>query len=208
MMKMGELFISMDTTEASKEEKLALFREKVWEDFPAEIDSIMPNDEISEKFKDDPKKLNLAKKIEGFMYGGKSKGYVNTGMRVKFNSMKELNELLVLMQDNTADEEASGPLGGPSPEMDNEYSYSKRTLRRKTTIETGEEMTEEDMDGMKMMMGEGKVRTIVYLPKNVKSVKGEGIVEKTDKRVVFEYSMMDFMTGKVNPNFEIKLRKK
>jgi hypothetical protein len=58
------------------------------------------------------------------------------------------------------------------------------------------------------MFGDAKMRTIVYLPKNLKSVKGNGITLKNDKKVIFEYNLLDVSAGKVNTDFEIKLGKK
>ena len=60
-----------------------------------------------------------------------------------------------------------------------------------------------------MMLGDGGTyKTIIHLPKNVKSVTGSNIKEKDNRKVIFEYKMMDILNGEANTDFEIKLKRK
>lgn len=212
MVQMMGMFAAMDTTfQGSTEELNASIAEKIWEDFPSEVDSIMPPKESDRgKYQDDPRKLELFDKMEGFMYGSKKRGYMNTGMRFKFKNMKELNEYMVMVNDQSADS-GTGDL-----KVDMNYAYKRKCLKRvcnysKIEPETEEEKAEAEMkngvmDGMMEMFANSKATTIVHLPKNVKSVEGPGIKEKTDKVVIFEYSMLDILSGEADTNFEIKFK--
>lgn len=208
MVQMMSMFAAMDTTfQGGTEEMNAMLEEKIWEDFPSEVDSIMPPKASDrERFKDDPRKLELFEKMEGFMYGSKKRGYMNTGVRFKFKNMKELNEYMTMINDQS-DESQTGNL-----KVKVDYAYKKKCLKRvcsynKVEAGTDEEKQEEAMmDGMMEMFANSKAKTIVYLPRNVKSVKGPEVKEKKDKVVIFEYSMSDILSGEANTDFEIKFK--
>ena len=208
MVQMMGMFAAMDTTlKGSTEEMNAMIEEKIWEDFPSEVDSILaPKESDMEKYKDDPRKMELFEKMEGFMYGSKKRGYMNTGMRFKFKNMKELNEYMVMVNDQSEDS-ATGNL-----KIEVDYAYKKKCLKRVCNYSKAEAATDEEkqeqgmMDGMMEMFANSKAKTIVHLPKNVKSVEGPGMKEKTDKMVVFEYSMLDMLSGEADTNFEIKFK--
>jgi hypothetical protein len=65
MVTMMEVFAAMDTTfQGTSEELTAKVKEKIWEDFPAEVDSIMDmtGEEIPEDIKNNPEKMAMLKK--------------------------------------------------------------------------------------------------------------------------------------------------
>ncbi|MGK0390794.1 MAG: hypothetical protein ACI94Y_003554, partial [Maribacter sp.] len=109
--------------------------------------------------------------------------------------------LLILVKDSQ-DEEMT------NVDTETSFSYKKRCLKRVMTFTINETEEAGSIDGMEEMFGDAKMRTIVYLPKNLKSVKGNGITLKNDKKVIFEYNLLDVSAGKVNTDFEIKLGKK
>jgi hypothetical protein len=59
------------------------------------------------------------------------------------------------------------------------------------------------MSTLRKMVGDAKMKTVLHLPRKVKEVKGANLVSKEDKKVVFEYSMLEYFEGKVNTDFEI-----
>lgn len=212
MVNMMTMFAGMDSTMAAmspKDLELAV-KTKVWEDFPSEVDSIMPQEqEFLDKYSSDPKKLALAKNMEGFMFGGKARGYLNTGMRGKFDNISELNLLMEMMADNASEDnpQAKGAFdqfGDKKPS----FGMKKRCFERKvTTVESEDTGTEEeDMDGMKEMLGDAKYITKIHLPKNVKSVSGDHMIKKTDRIVIFEYPLIDMMEGNIDLDFKIKFK--
>lgn len=211
MVQMMTVFAAMDTTfQGSPEDLAAMVEEKIWEDFPAEVDSIMDtsNQKIPDEIKDDPEKLAMLGKIENFMKGSKAKGYMNAGMRFKFADMDELNKFMVLARDSQTgrDKELSNM---NNVETETDFTYKKRCLKRVMTYTVNEsEEEEEGLGNAKEMFGDAKLVTIVHLPKNVKSVKGNGMTVKNDKKVIFEYNLLDVSEGKVDTDFEIKMSKK
>ncbi len=210
MVKMAGMFMAMDTTiQGTDEEKLAMIEAKVWDDIPAEIDSIMPfKDAKADHIKNDPEKSALAERVTGFMKGGKNVGYVNSGIRLKFKNMDELDLLMEMMNDNANERNR---MAGETPDVETEadYSFKKRTFKRVCTYITHSEPSAEDDAMMNEMMGpDSKFKTIIHLPKNVKSVKGANMAKKMDRRVEFEYNMIDVSNGKADTNFEIKFNKK
>ena len=205
MVKMMEVFAAMDTTfQGTPEELTAKVEDKIWEDFPSgEVDSIMDTskEKIPEEVKNDPERMAMFKRVESFMKGSKAKGYMNAGMRFKFADMKELNKFLVLAKDSQDTEMTN-------VETKTSFSYKKRRLKRVMTYTINEEIEVGSTTGMEEMFGDAKMRTIVHLPKNVKSIKGNGMTLKNDKKVIFEYNLLDVSAGKVDTDFEIKLGKR
>lgn len=214
MVKMMEVFAAMDTTfQGTPEELTAKVEGKIWEDFPAEVDSIMDmsGKAIPEEISSDPEKLAMYQRVENFMKGSKAKGYMNGGMRFKFADMKELNEFLILARDSQTDRDRE-VTNMNNVDTKTDFSYKKRCLKRVMTYTVKEPTGEEDdmkgMDEMMEMFGDAKMTTVVHLPKNVKSIEGNGMTVRNDKKVVFEYNLLDVSAGKVDTNFEIKLEKR
>ncbi len=214
MVQMGVMFAEMDTTLKDLDPAALeiVVKSKVMEDFPEEVDSVLVvKEEQIEKFKDDPLKYRLAQQMVSYMEGGKSKGYMNMGVRTPFRNTSELNTLNQMIQDESEESpQAGGP--GSSSLLDNydsdiTYSYKKNTFSRSTIFKTKGEVDEKEIATASQMLGEAKLRTIVYLPPRVKSIKGDHLVSKDKEKAVFEYNLIDLLQGKVNTDFKIKWKK-
>lgn len=206
MVQMAVMFAEMDTSfQGTKEDLTAMVQQKVMEDFPSEIDSIMEiDDERRNRFIDEPAKHELAQNMIMYMEGGSSKGYVNSGMRCKFDNAEQLNLLMEMVGEGTQEEG-----GGKAPDLGGDTSFKvKKKCFERTTVFDLENSAEQiqEAEEMRKMFGNAKYVTKVHLPKNVKSVSGEGIKKKTDRMVIFEYDLIDMIQGKVDPSFKIQLR--
>jgi hypothetical protein len=69
------------------------------------------------------------------------------------------------------------------------------------------EVVEDDLNMIKMFMTNGKYKTIIHLPKTVKSITGKNQISPNDSTVIFEYDLLDFMLGNVNTSYEISMDK-
>ncbi len=196
---MAMMMSSMDTTSTGEDPMDA-----IWADFPeGDIDSTYQYKDDLEGYSN--KEVKLIQQAEGFMEGGRDKGFLNTGVRFKFNTLQELIDFNELMQKDESSD-AAMMLSGTDSEAS--YKMSKKKFSRTWTFAEPEETNAEDEGMMNMMFGETKVQTIVHLPKNVKSVKGDNIVSQDGKKVVFEYKLLDLLSGDANGDFEIKMKKK
>lgn len=212
MMTQMSAFMPEDSTNQGKTaaEKEAEFEDKLWKEFPESVDSIMDKNEMIPDTLDEATKAFM-EKTEMFMKGGRKEGYMHMGMRVDFSSIKELNEFWILMQEQQKANAASSGMPGSglnNVSADTEYEIGKRLFKRKCDYSSFKEVDGSELAMMKMMMQRGTYRTIVHLPKRAKKVKGEHLVSKDGKTVTFEYNLIDLMEGKVNTDFEIKMKRK
>lgn len=209
---MVKMFAETDSVKKnmSEEELLKSLEDEIWKDFPDEVDSTFTNDDmVPDSIKNDPAKKKILDKMVGFMQGGKSKGYMNVGISYKFSDFKDLEEFLKILE--TSQKKKSGLNENMADfaraETEVDYTFSKGKFSRKTKILNKPDIEESQMSMIQMMMGDSKIKTIIHLPKNVKKVKGDNIIENKGKTVVFEHSLMDMVMGKSNSDFEITLKK-
>jgi len=191
----------------------AAINEYIWKDFPeGEIDSVFDYREtLDSSVLADPKNKELLERMKGFMQGGREKGYLNMGIKMNFRDMADLQALTKQIEDNQKKEAGGGGeeedmLGmGGLGDMKTETKYAMKggVFTRTTKIISKPKVKEDEMGMFEMMFGTGKITTVIYLPENVKEVKGEYLKSKEGKKVVFEYPMMDYMLGKVTNTFEI-----
>lgn len=207
MKKSMELFAAFDTTSTNKspEEKLKKIEDELWADFGEEVDTSF-SDENAIASITDPKEKAMMEKMKIFMKGKRKDGFLNSGMRFDFASLDELNHLVNVLGDSQKED---AELGMDFGESKAEYKVGKKLFSRKTTIFRKPELNAEANAGLAMLMGDGGTyTTIIHLPKNVKSVVGESMIEKDTRKVVFQYDLMDIIKGKTNTDFEIKLKRK
>ena len=193
----------------TEEEKLARIEERIWQDFPESVDSVM---DISDRV--DPEELSaeskaLMEKTIMFMKGGKEEGQIKMGLKFNFADLNDLNNFLVEMAENQKkNPQSQGMFAGGEPgDSKMEFEMSKKKFSRAHTILKKPEIPSEQLAMVQMMM-KGKIRTIVHLPKKVKKVKGDHFVSKDGKTVVFEYDLMDYVKGDLEGDFEIKMKKR
>lgn len=203
-----------DSTDASQTEQMneAAIEESIWKDFPeGEIDSVFDYREMLDSAElADPKNEEWLDRMKGFMQGGREKGYLNTGVKIDFKNMDDLQAITKKIEDNQKKDgggnEATEMMGmGKMSDLKTETKYALKSgvFTRTTKVLRKLEVKEEEMGMYQMMFGMGKVKTVIHLPKKVKAVKGEHIALKEDNKVVFEYPMLDYILGKITNDFEI-----
>lgn len=207
MTKSMAMFAELDSTEVDSEQMIKELEEELWAESGGAIDSIMSFDgAFDASVKDDPKAAAFARRVEGFMKGTQEEGKLNTGMRFKFKDLSELNYLMQLL---AKDQQEDNELGLDFGESESTFSIGKKSFSRSTIYTRKPEINTEGKSALMMMLGEGGTyTTIIHLPKNVKSVKGNNIKEKSKRKVIFEYSLLDIIQGKANTDFDIKLKRK
>lgn len=181
-------FAKMSADEgADSLEIMAEVEEKLWKDFPDEIDSVLNiANRLDEEIKNNPDKMALLESTTMFMRGGKSKGYMHTGLEFDFANSEEFNQLMDLVQEGQQKDKQANMLG----KSETEIKVTPKLFYRKTT-----QVSELDSDklppNMSGMMDEMKVLTVLKFERKIKSidVKGYGIVEKSNNQVTLEYDL-------------------
>ena len=202
--RMSTMFAD-DSASINQDSLMMAVEESIWEDFPEEVDSVFDySSTVPDSIKSDPKHLKILEKTQGFMKGGKSKGYVNTGARLTFDDLSELEDFFDLMQESQNKSQDEGdPFSGKYTQSKVAYQLANNVFSRKTTIIKKPDLTKVEVAMMVMFMPEGKFRTIVHLPKNAKSVTGDHLAEIKGNQAIFEYGVSETMTAEVNTDFEI-----
>ncbi len=227
MNMMGNTFQeAADSTGNGESEEFDIMKqieEGFWKDFGDEpVDSLVSFLEqmqeegtVPDSIKNDKKKMALLEKMNMHIWGSKAEDILNTGILLNFNKLDDINEVMDFIDEN---QNARSLAGGGNPMMsgmggglgdmqaDTDYKLTKKLFSRKSIFEAPEDMGAEEMAFMKMMFPSSKMKTIVHLPRKVKKVKGDHLVSKDNKTLVFEYDLMDMMMGKVNTDFEIKMK--
>lgn len=184
-----------------------LVEEQLWKDFPDEVDSLVDlSSKVPDSIKSDPAKMRLLSAMEVFMKGSRAEGYMNMGTTFQFKDVDELEEFLKLLAENQGAAGGAGTdmLGMPQIEVD--YSFDGNTFSRKSAVVEKQELEDSVMMGMKMMFGEARTRTIVHLPGRVKKASKNQLVSSEGKDVVYEYSLIGYLTGEETSDFEIQLK--
>ncbi len=209
MRKMASTFSNLlgDSTEYNDETNDAI-EAHIWKDFPEGIIDSTFAIEPDEEQKLNKMQKEMLKRMNGFMYGGKEQGYLNTGMKFSFTNMEDLQTMIKNMEDSQKNQNKKGNQGMKG--LDDLQSKTTFTLKnnlftRHTVFTKKPKMDEDEMVGIRMMLGEAKMKTVVHLPRNVKSAKGEHIVSKEGKKVVLEYPMLDYFLGNISSDFEIEM---
>ena len=211
--EMARMFQDMDSTGEIKnmtdKELAEMMSEEIWSDFPEEIDSIIDiTQELPDSVRDNPQKMAIIEKATMFMKGGKSKGYLNTGVKYPFQNLDDLDAFSEMMQQQNSNDQLP-QMGVDVGKMKVDYSFANNTFSRTSTYTKPPQidMDEEQEELLKKMLG-GNVKTIIHLPKKIKKITGDNLKEKEAKTVIFEYNLFDSALGKVNSDFSIKMKKK
>lgn len=184
--------------------------ESIWKDFPDVIDSVIDYANIiPDSVLDDPANKEIIEKMQFFMEGGRSKGYVNMGFRFAFKDFSELEDILKKVEDN---QHGSGAGGGMMPELDEmrtsiQFEFKDNMFKRKTTFLSKPDFAQTDVEMLKLFMADAKMRTIVHTPHKVKTAKGINAKKLTDTSVMFEYDMLEYILGNTSSDFEIVMEK-
>ena len=206
--EMTMMFAAMDTTKTIDKDSLRLaVTEKVWEDFPDEIDSVidlaseMPDSILN--YKDNKKYLD---KMTGFMTGGRDKGYVNMGVDYGFENQEDLMGFLKFFE-TVQESQSSNSSKSPMDDLTKtkahaEYDISTKKFTRKVTYENPQTDLS-DQSEFEKLFGKGKYITVINTKRKIKTAKGDHLKEVSDYKVVFEYDFLPALTGGLNTNFEI-----
>ncbi|MEO1053064.1 MAG: hypothetical protein AAFX87_20690 [Bacteroidota bacterium] len=181
-----------------------MFQEMFWRDLPDEVDSTLDlSKEIPDSIFSNPEYKDIINKLSGFLRGNKDELELNTGLEYRFDNDKDLTSLFDFLRQSQVNETQSGSI---KAYVSIEIKGSK--VIRKTKIPKSERLPDSEIEKIEQMVSEGKVRTVVYLPRKVKKVKGDCIVKTEDKVVVIEYNLLEYLKGEVNTDFEITMEKK
>ena len=213
-MKMMTMFSQMDTTQTINMDSLKMVVEaKVWEEFPNEVDSLIDfSSQIPDSIKNNPEYAPFVKKAQGYMQGGKEKGYLNMGVRYPFDNFTDLGAFHKFTDKNKSVAGGGRQANALSPlaDMKTEVSYSwvKNKITRTTKVIDRPEIDHETMAMLLMMIPkDAKVKTIIHLPKPVKSATGDNLSKAEGKMVIFEHPLIGLFSGEANTDFEIIMKR-
>lgn len=198
-------------TEAQIDSIEASALEKVMADFPAYIDStINTQDQLPEEVLNDPEKMKMMDKMRVYMTGGTDVGKMDMGMSYAFENVEDLNKFMEMaanMEDETGSNPMTAQFGGMMAESESTFSFDGNRLKRNFKILKKGTIPDDQKEMLMQMTDGGKVQTIITLPKSIKKVKGSNVSSKKDNVLVFEYDMMDYLTGAADLSFDAKLKK-
>ena len=199
MSKTMAAFASMgeESDQLSEEELDKKVENMIWEKMGAEIDSVIDyTDKIPPEIKNDPVKYEIVKRMTGFMKGGKKEGKINTGIAFPYKDNTDLaNFISVLEESQEKDPQARLMGDGKS-----KYTTTKNSFRR-TIVYNNEdkEASQIPMEAFKDM----KYYVIINTPKKIKNITGSNIKSQTDKQVIFEYNIIDYIEGNYTTDFTV-----
>lgn len=181
---------------------------------PEDWDTLIPmNEQFADKLKEKPQYKNLAAKSQFFGKVNKDEDQLRMGFRTTFNNMDELNTFQEMLKFVGKEEEEGGESNSMSglltgAGIQSHFKGQKKRFSRKAELNPSDKLDMEGMDEGERSMMESmmpKFRTVVHLPRRVKSVKkGDSYtLQDSDKTVVFEYDFMEVMKGEKSMDFDI-----
>ncbi len=167
---------------------------QLWEQFPAEIDSIIDiSSRVPDSIKNDPNNRKYLDKMKMYMRGSRKEGFLNSGMRYEFESVKELQEFQGFLNDNQTAADQGMQMDIPKVKV--EYSFDGNSFSRRSVMTQVMEMS----DSTKMIIGSildgSKSKLIIHLPSKVKKASKDQLVEKSKKYVIYEYDLLSVLEG-------------
>lgn len=170
--------------------------EMLWKDFGDDIDSVISfNDKIPENIKNDPKKMAILENAEMYMRGGKSKGYLLTGMTLDFENSDQLLELMEMSKESTENDPKVAMLFGSS---NTTMEITKDSFYRSTIREKDDEDNDTpNPDELTSLFNDFSIVTVINTPKKIKSVevKTYEVIKQSDKSVTLKYNLEDIMSN-------------
>ena len=193
-----------DMTEADSLEMIAAVEEQIWAQFPDEVDSTMDLQQgIPPEVRDSPEKMAVVEKASAFMRGGKSKGYLLTGVNYKFDDAEDLMKFYELSRE--------GNKGDPKMDMlmgntDTELVITANSFFRSQKVAQSDEEDQPDIEVIKKFFKDGGITTVITVPGKIKklNVKTYEIVEQTKNSVTLKIDMLDLFTTEEPAEIDIK----
>lgn len=185
--------LQAENTDVKTIEKQA--EEEIWANHPANFNEASnPLNKANKKLLDESKR-KLLRNITNFTIGNKLKNTIDSGVMCKFNNLDELSKLMDLLRTDPLQTLTTIEIKESNSvfELSNN-KFTKQTLRlNKKSTETA--------------FQKGTLTTNLYLPDNVKKVKGNNLKNKKGRMVSFEYNLSEVLAGKIDTDFEVKWKK-
>jgi len=206
--QMDKMFKENDSTAVPEtdEERMARIEKDIWKDFPDNIDSTFSMaDGLSDSVKQDAEIMKYLENAEGFMEGGKSKGYVYMGFKFKYSDLSELQKFMKVMkeserQDGNQNEIFSG-LNNSIEQI--EYSFDDGVFSKKIVLVEKDTAKNEGFQMFEAMIGATVHKEIIHLPGEISKV--EGRVPKTveGNTVIFEDQLSTWLNEKFKGDYKV-----
>lgn len=152
--------------------------------------------------------LKLIEKAVVRMTMSDKKQQMLINMEMPFSNIEDVNKITKVMEKIGADQQMGGGMmgGGMMTGSSALFAFKKGTLTRLPAPKMSEEAkTDENLEMMKMFLGDAKYKTIYHLPGKVKKAKIEG-AEVDGSTVTVTSSLLDMIDGKVKVDGEIKFK--
>jgi len=209
--QMDKMFKKDDSTavQETDEERMARIEEEIWEDFPDYIDSTYSmSDELPDSVRQNKDIMKYFDKAEGFMEGGKSKGYVYMGFRYTFSELQELQEFMKVMKEiDREDGQQKEMLSGLNNSIERiDYSFDGEVFSKK--VDFVEKQSEKDKNSQmfEAMIGSTIHTEIIHLPREVERVEGRTAKSIESKTVTFENELDAWLSGKFKGEYKIYMK--
>ena len=191
----------------------------MWNEMGEEIDTLM---EIPDSNKAHPLKLEYGDRIKLLLRGGRAKGHLKSGLQVTFDDINEFSDLWGTLF-NSESFKKDMPPGTDFNIIPTNYEVNKRSFLRKGEFlsnfreqliglakidNASPEEVEELIAMMTKTIGDSKMKTIVHLPRRIKSVEGTNFITPDDKTVIFELSLSEVLRGNLTADFQINMKRK
>ena len=189
--------------DASEDSLRQVVDAQLWEQFPAEVDSIIDfSSRVPDSIKNDPAKKKYLDKMEMFMKGSRSEGYLNSGMRFSFSSVDELQGFNDFMSDNQ--NATSSQVKMDLPQVDVNYSFDGSTFSRTTNMDDKLEMSDSTIMVIGSLLQESKSKLILHLPRKPKKVTPDQLVEKDGKDVIYQFDLIKVFKGEQSTDVTVE----
>jgi len=171
-------------------------KEEVWANHSMNFnEASSPLNNATKEVLADPTKKKLLRNITNFKIGNRVKNTIDAGVMCKFDNLEELSQLMTLLRTDPLQSLASLQLKESSAVFElNNNKFTKQTLRtnKKQFFSTSQE---------------GTFTTNLYLPSDVKKVKGSFLKHKKGRLVSFEYKLSEVLSGKIDTDFAVRWKK-
>lgn len=206
---MTKMFAAMDTTNTIDEDSLrAAVLDEVWKDFgDGEIDSIIDiTSEVPDSILNKGNNRMYYEKMNVYMRGSREAGHMYMGMQYPFTSDEDLQGFMAFfekLQQEGNQAEQSNPMSKIGNVRSTVTFKSNKNSWSRATVYHNPMDSEEDLGPMDAMFAKSSYITVVKTKRKIKEVKGNYIKRIDDYQVVFEYNLVEAMSGQINTDFEI-----
>lgn len=189
--------------DASQDSLIQIVDEQIWDDFPAEVDSIIDfSSRVPDSIKNDPAKKKYLDKMVMFMKGSREEAFLNSGMSFKFDNVDDLQGFQDFMNENQA--ATGGSMGMDMPNVQVTYSFDGSTFSRTSTPFESIDMNDSTMMMLNTMLEGSKSKLILHLPKAAKEVSQSQLLEQKGNDVIYEFDLIKVINGEQTTDVKVK----